>query len=1049
MRAFLIWGILACLPLLAEPVGIENEYYYTRQLFTSRNQIPNELYLRILHKVRPLLGGSPPTIEAWSRESELPSGVALDRQGRPWRVVPEFIHAGFRDGFELVSPPLVEDEDSQALHTILHQIELEGDFSAGAKSSSHFTIGVDHLVDPDGNASKLVNAILFVESHWPEIYALFSPTRAGYRVNRFSVPLSADLPELFHELRALRGPHCTFDRVKALFESYHPRELQLANEDVYKAWKYRALNYKKLFGLGGTEISRLLELRIPDLTTSRQLIPRLALVRALFTWGAEEGENLARFNDRFSGVERGLERVAPGAVAELLTTDAHAISALLGKLRLRPEFFPVHSSSALALRWGISASATQSLARTAPGLATFGWEFEMRGAGEQLFLNGETVNASRFPFLTPRFSREGTGNLEVRSVPTPDSKEAFRQMRIARRTAGESGRGFHFRIRVPRANLPNLPADEINGWLARIGDSIWAWRLQNRINSFALNSRTVNRPNIDYLQNRAAIRVQTLADGSLDVELRGLMTDIDEIESYTQVVLAGFSHPELIRGFAQYQRASLHGNIADFVSRIAQQNFQRSLSAAEHSALHQLGLTATASGMGNVPLWGLEQAPFLTALQRKRVRSAQSAFVLRALKIVSPPSPLESREAQIQFRIALKLFAADLDLQGLLNDSLLIPANFAPSDEPLADPVIPRAIRQSEVVTEAFSLEPAVARPPIAVSHGSETIPQRPAAVQALETVEDSFARGSITQRQQELRRDEIVRLENTTYQLQADAPLQTRPTAASQTAAAPIIIAPPPPSAEQWLAQLRPRLGEWDTWLTEELNRLDQRFLAQQIDLYRWEQEARGISQRYAHGVFELHRMHLSDSTSRIPASGQRGFVDSYCALTREKVDNWYAEKIRFVQSEVAAGRMGTPLSAVATSWRRYLTLVFHDHIQAILDGRALSMIGRADFPYSTSPAPAPIVHQVAAAAPATVASNTPFRLHLINSAASVVLVADNRVGLLPSRQYTNAALSEQFHVHPNQPVEVHAINSSVSVRRVGNVCMQLLQQNSSVSSY
>jgi hypothetical protein len=1031
MRAFLIWGLLACLPLLAEPVGIENEYYYTRQLFTSRHQIPNELYLKILRKVQPVLGGTPPSIEAWSRESELPSGVAIDRQGRSWRVVPEYIHAGFRDGFEFVAPPLVGDEDSQALRTILEQIEQEGEFSAGSKSSSHFTIGVDHLVAADGNASKLVNAILFVESHWPEIYALFSPTRAGNRVNRFSVPLSADLPELFHELRALRGPHCTFDRVKALFESYHPRELQLANEDLYKAWKFRALNYKKLFGLGGTEASRVLELRIPDLTTSSQLIPRLALVRALFTWGAKEGESLARFNDRFAGVERGIERVAPSSVSELLNAGQEAIRALLSRLKLRPEFFPVHPPAALALRGGISTVATQNLAPTSPGFATFGWEFELKGEGEQLFLAGGAVNVSRFPFLTPNMSREGSGNLEVRSVPTYDSKEAFRQMRTARRAAGESGRGFHFRIRVPQANVPNLPPDELKGWLARIGDSIWAWRLQNRLNSFALSSRTVNRPNIDYLQNRAAIRVQTLADGSLDVELRGLMTDIDQIESYSQAVLAGLSHPELIRGFAQYQRTSLHGNMAEFVSRIARQSYQRSLSTTEYSALHQLGLGATAGGLGNVPLWGLEQAPFLTALQRKRVKSAQAAFVLRALKIVGSSTPRPTNEAQIEFRVALKLFAADLDLQGLLNDSLLLPADFVVSEQPIEDLAIPRALSQSEVVTEAFELAPSALRPTIAVSRGSETIPQRPAAVQAIDTVEDSFARGAITQRQQEQRRDEIVRLENTAYQVQTNAPPHPQPTAV--------------PRAEQWLEQIRSKLGEWDGWLSGELNRIDQQFLSRQIDLYQWEQQARGISQRYAYGTFELHRMHLSDSTSHVPASGVRAFVDTYCTLVRERVDTWYGEKVRYVQNEVASGRMGTQMSAVAIAWPRYLTLVVHDHIQAILNGRAHSMIGRADLPYSSAPTQSPVVHQ----APNSVPSVAPFRLHLVNSAASVVLVADNRVGPISSRRYDNASLSEEIRVHPNQPVEVHAINSSVSVRRVGNVCMQLLQQNSSVSAY
>lgn len=211
---------------------------------------------------------------------------ATDEAGRTWKAVPEEVDGRKYDGVEVITPPLVSKAEVERL-ALAHEETIAGALLVrGMSSSMHATYDVSHLIEPDGGASRLVDAILFIESNWAKIYAAASPARYGTIVNRFAAPLAVDHPKLLEELAAMPRAERTIDNVISLFSRYHEAETKRWGGHPGKAWKMRAANYGKLLGLQAGYEERplpVIEFRIADLPEAA-FLPKLSeLFAALVT----------------------------------------------------------------------------------------------------------------------------------------------------------------------------------------------------------------------------------------------------------------------------------------------------------------------------------------------------------------------------------------------------------------------------------------------------------------------------------------------------------------------------------------------------------------------------------------------------------------------------------------------------------------------------------------------------------------------------------------------------------------------------------------------
>ncbi len=292
--------------------GVEVEFVAAKPFPREALASTGYAYVGLLQKVKEAVRGGSPILVA--KNEKFKERVALrqasfhDRDGRTWQVIPEAVDGAMPDvgDFELVTPPLrpgTSDED--ALVRALKGIARDGRYVRGGGSSTHYTFDVDHLIETDGNAARLADAILFIESHWRELYAAVSPVRYGTLVNPFSVPLAVDQKELLRELASMPRRERTFDAMKALFERFVSRESVLHMGDE---WKYRAANYGKLFGLRGAPPLRVLEIRIADFPRPGDTRKVPALFRRILAGKAPFGPQ-DRFDDPFAGAGTAFERL--------------------------------------------------------------------------------------------------------------------------------------------------------------------------------------------------------------------------------------------------------------------------------------------------------------------------------------------------------------------------------------------------------------------------------------------------------------------------------------------------------------------------------------------------------------------------------------------------------------------------------------------------------------------------------------------------------------------------------------------------------------------
>lgn len=237
-------------------VGIEFEYEATRN--SSRNDTRNhEALLGFLQRE---FGGKKIVTRPWEKFVNARGTFQAefkDALGRQWAVVPEKMNGETFDGFELITPPLTTEEDVKRLGRAIDAIHASGMFVRGYSSSTHFNYDVSHLTGSlrdsgldRRNVAELVDAILFLETHVVQILEIVRPERYDHVVNKFAVPLAVNQKDLLRELAELPREHRTFGNVRAIFQKYEKREIELVNGNKVHAWKFRAFNYAKLLGIG-------------------------------------------------------------------------------------------------------------------------------------------------------------------------------------------------------------------------------------------------------------------------------------------------------------------------------------------------------------------------------------------------------------------------------------------------------------------------------------------------------------------------------------------------------------------------------------------------------------------------------------------------------------------------------------------------------------------------------------------------------------------------------------------------------------------------------
>ncbi|MFC1521198.1 AAA family ATPase [Elusimicrobiota bacterium] len=625
-------------------------------------------------------GGSEISIEPWEKypERNFKKAVYSDPMGRQWQVVPEAVNTTGWDGFELVTPPLKTQQDIKGLSYLMDLILKTKEFGRGIRSSTHFTFDASHLIDPDGNASRLVDTILFIENNWKEIYSAVGTKRYGSTVNRFSVPLAAQQKGLLNELADMPTEQRTFSTVKALFERYNGRELRLKDRNEGKAWKYRAANYKKIFGLLGEKQKPIIEFRIGDLDDSSTLVKNLTLLRQIVA-DAWQIEKNAKFRDPFKGrthndlfddLNKRIYNLEAKKYAQFIESVGFSIS----------EYPNLIERPSLGLSEQTIKALTDNIDTSKPmgdnsGNITFGWEAEFRGSRSAKVLKDDlkAPRLDRFPYLSRHVSRELTGNHEIRSNGGDERlKEVIAQMKHVKKTLKSDLRGFHLHMRVPKSMVADIPFDEFASWVRRIGDYIFFWRLQHRMHFFALKVTTQKRPSAQ-VHSKNAIKLDSIGN-SYDIEIRGFMSDIGRIEDLAKMIMVGLKYKKLIKGnFVNQIMMSVypHG-LQKLMEKFVKKYHHRDLTDEERMILFEL---RNATLDGPLPLIDFENAAYLSRLERMKVAIANFVFQKELYTVlqnaVSGKYP-DKQERHKQYRWRIKKWARNINMAALLRKSILM-----------------------------------------------------------------------------------------------------------------------------------------------------------------------------------------------------------------------------------------------------------------------------------------------------------------------------------------------------------------------------------------
>ena len=327
--------------------GIEAEY---ASIGPRADQNVAEEFEKILELVRSQFKGyGQVTVHPWNKYSNAMGTIYAsyrDPMGRIWEVAPERVNPAAKkgwDGYEFISPPLSTAEDHTVLKNVIREVDRQRHFIPGAESSNHISFDISHLIKGDGNAAQLVDTIIFIENHWPEIYTAVHPERMGGIVNSYTVPLAANQKDLLNELGELPRDHRSLDEVRSLFLRHAPREAQIANNGVVKQWKYRSANYAKLLKIGyfAKDGVPIIEFRIPDLRDYPAMEKAIVLLGRVIE-RAHQIEPEAGFKDPFvsSTIDPDHPRRFHQLDEAIRQLDPERYKLFLNQLGLNPQDYP-------------------------------------------------------------------------------------------------------------------------------------------------------------------------------------------------------------------------------------------------------------------------------------------------------------------------------------------------------------------------------------------------------------------------------------------------------------------------------------------------------------------------------------------------------------------------------------------------------------------------------------------------------------------------------------------------------------------------------------
>lgn len=280
------------------------------ELAMKSKESPEKLSRKILLETHKILGGDESNFnfskQKWSKhpETNLDSYSYKDFQGRTWEVVPEVVNSDTYDGLEFVTPPLEKSEVS-ILQKIVVALKKIKSLKPGTLSSGHITLEVSHLISGN-DYRKVTNLILYIESHWPEIYAYIAPKRIGHMVNFYAVPMAMDQASLLKKISEIPEAERTYENLRKIFKEFHSHEVQLRDADGFSMypWKFRAANYAKLFALAKNKQIPVIEFRATDLDLTNKLSEKIEMLLSLFD---QDYSKKVAFEDRFGKALRWFE----------------------------------------------------------------------------------------------------------------------------------------------------------------------------------------------------------------------------------------------------------------------------------------------------------------------------------------------------------------------------------------------------------------------------------------------------------------------------------------------------------------------------------------------------------------------------------------------------------------------------------------------------------------------------------------------------------------------------------------------------------------------
>lgn len=661
--------------------GIEIEFASETFMNPKGIENPEDSYKKPLEIIRKHFGDPNGEIkmEVWERRPELKYAEYKDPFGRTWKVVPESVNTTGPDGFEFVTPPLDRADDQIKLNAALTEIHETKLYGKGVRSSIHFNRDATHLFDVKGDASKLVDAILYIESKWMEIYSVVSPIRYGTIINRFGTPLAVNQPQLLIELSNMPKEQRSYENVKKLFERYHQAELNLFEGDARKAWKYRAGNYKKLFALDGEKFVPAIEFRILDFVAPERLDHLTAFFRQMTEKMHILGEG-KKFVNPFSGLGTELPKLNEA----IYNLDDSKYNVFLSEIGFTPDQYPklplVSTSPTFVKSDELAAKMINKIDFSKPVMVegkavTFGFEAEFRGGNSHKIVENDKVKTDKFSFLSSDYKTEGTGNLEVRSNVSKNLDETIKNMATVRKTLGGDLRGFHMHFRLPKSVTDKIPKDQLNAWFARISDTIFAWRLENRMTYLALKTWSNARAQMDNLSNRSTLRIQEMGE-ELDIEIRGYMTSETKIQSMVESIVFGLTHPEVMtvdpvgQNLLRNNPKSLLAEMSDFIKKY----HGREITEAEKEALAFFDDSTQKGGM--LPLMGFEFDTQISELDRVRIQNANFEFKKEVYTVLKNHTQINKyggniEEADKQFRYRIKRWAQKVEIEKLLKSTIV------------------------------------------------------------------------------------------------------------------------------------------------------------------------------------------------------------------------------------------------------------------------------------------------------------------------------------------------------------------------------------------